>query len=115
MNAEVLFWKHAVWVDFEERASANWSYCEFFALKSANALGVDEEKLELFYEQFHEYKTINDTELPDEVYEEALLSGTSDGHKKEYRVDVIWYYRKCERQLGLIIGLSYCLKLHELF
>ena len=56
--------------------------------------------------QFHEYKTINDVELPDEAYEKALLSGTSDSHKKEYRVDVL---------LGLIIGLSYCLKLYELF
>ena len=65
--------------------------CEFFALKFA-VLGLDEEKLELLYEQFHEYKTINDAELPDGAYEEALLSGTSDGHKKEYRVDVIWYY-----------------------
>ena len=24
--------------------------------------------------------------------QEALLSEASDGHKKEYRVDVIWYY-----------------------
>ena len=66
--------------------------CEFFALKFANVLGLDEEKLELLYEQFHEYKTINDAELPDGAYEEALLSGTSDGHKKEYRVGAIWYY-----------------------
>ena len=92
MSVEALFWKHAVWVDFEERANTNWSDCEFIALKLANVLGFDEEKLELFYEQLHEYKIINDAELPDEAYEEALLSGTNDGHKKEYRVDVIWYY-----------------------
>ena len=87
MNVEALFWKHAVWDDFEERANANWSDCEFFALKFA-VLGFHEEKLELLYEQFHEYKTINDAKLPDEAYEE----GASDGNKKETRADVIWYY-----------------------
>ena len=112
MNVEALFWKHAVWADFEERANANWSDCEFFSLKFANVLGFHEEKLELLYEQFHEYKTINDAKLPDEAYEE----GASDGNKKEYRADVYGtIYRKCEVLLGLIIGLNYCLKLHELF
>ena len=82
MNVK-LFWKHAVWIDFEERANANWSDCDFFALRFANVLRHDEEKLELFYEQFYEYKTINVTELPKEAYEEALLSGTSDGHNKK--------------------------------
>ena len=92
MNVEALFWKHAVWVDFEVRANANWSDGDFVALRFTNVLGLDEEKLELLYEQFYEYKTINDAKLPKEAYEEALLLGTSDGHNKEYRLDVIWYY-----------------------
>ena len=58
MNVEVLFWKHAACVDFEERANVNWSDCEFFALKFANVLGLDEEKLELLHEHFYEYKTM---------------------------------------------------------
>ena len=29
MNVEALFWKHAVWVDFEEPANANWSDVNF--------------------------------------------------------------------------------------
>ena len=82
--------------------------CEFFALKFANVLGLDEEKLELLYEQFHEYKTINDAELPDGAYEEALLSGTSDGHRKECRVDVIWYYLQKMRSP---VGPNYRFKL----
>ena len=41
MNVEALFWKTAVCVDFEERANANWSCCEFFALKYANVLELD--------------------------------------------------------------------------
>ena len=49
INGKTLFWKHAVWVDFEEHAYANWSHCEFFALKFANVLGLDEEKLGLLY------------------------------------------------------------------
>ena len=54
-----LFWKHAVWIDFEERANANWSDYEFFlSLRFTNVLRLDEEKLELLYEQFHEYKTM---------------------------------------------------------
>ena len=45
----------------------------FLALKFANVLGLDEEILELLYEQFHEYRKINDAELPDEAYEEAFF------------------------------------------
>ena len=56
---------------------------ECFALKFANIVGkLMRKKLELLYEQFHEYKTIVDAKLPDEAYGEALLSGTSDGCAK---------------------------------
>ena len=41
MNVEALFWKLAVCFDFEQRANANWSCCEFFALKYANVLELD--------------------------------------------------------------------------
>ena len=58
INVEALFWKYAVWFDFEERANANWADCEIFALRFDNVLGLDEEKLELLYEQFQEYKTM---------------------------------------------------------
>ena len=92
MNVEALFWKHAVWLDFEKRANANLSDCEFFALKFADVLGLDEEKSKLLYDQFHAYKTINYDELPNKTYEEALLSETSAAHKKEYRADMTWYY-----------------------
>ena len=90
---------------------------ECFALKFANIVGkLMRKKLELLYEQFHEYKTIVDAKLPDEAYGEALLSGTSDGHRKECIVDVIWYYlQKVRSPVGPIICLSYCLKLHESF
>ena len=54
MNVKALFWKHAAWIDFEELVNANWSVCELFALKFGNVLGLNEEKLELLYEQFHE-------------------------------------------------------------
>ena len=108
-----LFWKHAVWIDFEERANANWSDYEFFlSLRFTNVLRLDEEKLELLYEQFREYKTINDGELPKEAYKEALLSGTSDGHNKEYRVDVIWY---CLQKMRSPVGPNYRFKLQLLF
>ena len=108
INVEALFWKHAVWFDFEKRANANWADCEIFALRFDNVLGLDEEKLELLYEQFQEYKTINDAELPKEAYEEALLSGTSAGHNKEYRVDVIWYYLQ---EMRSPVGPNYRFKL----
>ena len=107
-NVEALFWEHAVWVDFEEHANANWSDCEFFTLKFANVLALDEEKLELHYEQFHECKIIHNAELPNGVYEEALLSGTSNGHKKEYRVDVIWFYLQ---KMWSPVGPNYQFKL----
>ena len=82
--------------------------CEFFALKFANVLGLDEEILELLYEQFHEYRKINDAELPDEAYEEAFFSGTSDGHKKEYSVDMMRYYLQKMRSP---VGSNYRFKL----
>ena len=50
MNIEALFWKDAVWIDFEEHANANWSDCESFASKFANVLGLDGEKLELLFD-----------------------------------------------------------------
>ena len=108
MNVEASFWKYVVWVDFGERANANWSDCEFVALRFTNVLGLDEEKLELLYEQFYDYKTINDAKLPKETYEEALLLGTSDGHNKEYRLDVIWYYL---RKMRSPVGPNYRFKL----
>ena len=57
MNVKALFWKHAAWIDFEELVNANWSVCELFALKFGNVLGLNEEKLEPLYEQFHEWET----------------------------------------------------------
>ena len=65
-------------------------------------------KLELLYEQFHAYKTINDDELPNETHEEAFLSETIDGHKKDYRVDMTWYYLQ---KMQSPVGSNYRFKL----
>ena len=49
----------------------------------------DMNKLE---EEFLQYQTMNDSDIPTKIWEEALVKEDKDKDSRKYRMDVIWAY-----------------------
>ena len=90
MDMRGTVWEHATWIDFSERTSARWSDVEYFCEKFNDILNFDEHTYELLHEEFLDYRTLLESDLPKCAFEEALIRENSEG--KEYRMDIIWYY-----------------------
>ena len=78
----------------------------FFALKFANVLGLDEEKLELLHEHFYEYKTLMTSYLMrfmKKLFRQKQLKVT-----RKSTVNVIWNYLQKMRSP---VGPNYQFKL----
>ena len=87
MDSIHAFWIHAVWVNFFNRENAYWDDVNYFVEKYESIFNFDEHSYELLYDQFHEYKLVNDNEIK---LEEAIICQYDDG-SKNYRMDTIWY------------------------
>ena len=85
-------WEHAVWINFFERSNANWSNVEHFCEKFNTILKFDERSFESLYEEFLDYKSLRDKDLPASALEEAFLPEKSTSEHQEYRMDIIWYH-----------------------
>ena len=85
-------WEHAVWINFFERNNAKWSDIEYFCVKFNCVLKFEESMFESLYEEFLDFKTLQNEELPEVAFEEALIGEDTDN--LNYRMDVIWYYIK---------------------
>ena len=92
MDIKGNLWEHATWIDFFERQNEKWTNVEYFCEKFDNVLKFDENIFECLYQEFLEYRTLKHKELPDPVFEEALILEDSQGNEREYRMDVIWYH-----------------------
>ena len=43
-------------------------------------------------EEFLHYQTMNDSDIPTKIWEEALVKEDKDKDSRKYRMDVIWAY-----------------------
>ena len=87
MDSKHDFWIHDVWINFFNRENAHWDDVNYFVERYESILNFDEYSYELLYDQFHEYKLVNENEIK---LEEAIISEYDDG-SKDYRMDAIWY------------------------
>ena len=87
MDSKHDFWIHNVWINFFNRENAHWDDVNYFVEGYESILNFDEYSYELLYDQFHEYKLVNENEIK---LEEAIISEYNDG-SKDYRMDTIWY------------------------
>lgn len=92
MNLNGSLWEHAVWINFFERHTANWSNIEYFCGKFNAVLRFDEHSYECLHEEFLDYKSLRVEELPASALQEAFLSEKSNDDHREYRMDIIWYH-----------------------
>ena len=81
------FWIHAVWINFSNRKSAKWDSVNYFLTKYCDLLNMNERKYDHLYEEFQDFKLLNDDELD---LSDAILTTYDDG-SIEYRMDTIWY------------------------
>ena len=77
-------WEHATWIDFFERSNAD---VEYFCVKFSGVLKFEESMFDSLYEEFLDFRTLHEDEIPGRAFEEALVREYSDS--KEYRMDVI--------------------------
>ena len=87
MDANNEFWMHAVWVNFLKRNEASWEDVNYFIVKYHSLLGLSSTQYDRLYEEFIDFKSIEDDEID---LEEAVHCIYDDG-TKEYRMDTIWY------------------------
>ena len=76
MDSKNEFWIHAVWIDFLERSNAKWSDIEFFLLSYPNVLKFSDSENERLYEEFIDFKTLEDEGID---LTEAVLATYDDG------------------------------------
>ena len=64
---------------------------EYFCARYSSLLRLTPQQLDQLQEEFVNYQLLNTHEIPDSVWEEALLTCDEDG-KQYYRVDRVWGY-----------------------
>ena len=107
MDSKHDFWIHDVWINFFNRENAHWDDVNYFVERYESILNFDEYSYELLYDQFHEYKLVNENEIK---LEEAIISEYDDG-SKDYRMDTIWYMlNNLKSLIGIILVFIYCFK-----
>ena len=93
MNVGSSFWESAQWTDFDSRQNAKWSHVEYFVEKYKGILQYDDYEMDKFFEEFIDFKSLSDSELPPGAWE------VDDG-SKEYRIDTLWYHIQQLRSLA---------------
>ena len=99
MNVDSTFWEMAQWIDFGSRHDAKWSHVEYFVQKYEGILQYDTQEMDKLYEEFVDYKTLTDSEMPAAAWEDAVIREYEDG-TSEYRIDTLWYYIQSLRSLA---------------
>ena len=93
MNVDSSFWESAQWIDFDSRQNAKWSHIEYFLEKHKVILQYDDYKMDKLFEEFINFKSLSDSELP-------LGAWEVDDGSKEYRIDTLWYHIQQLRSLA---------------
>ena len=107
MDMTETFWQHAKWIDFFDRQNARWSDVEYFTNRFTAVLQFDDQEIERLFEEFIEFKSLSDDELPSNALNDATISTYDDG-SVEYRMDTIWYYLQ---EMRSVVGNEYRFRL----
>ena len=89
MNSKHDFWIHSVWINVFNRENAHWADVNYFIEKYKSIFNSHEHWCELLYDQFHEYKLVNENEVK---LEEAIIC-EYDGGSNDHRIDTMWYLK----------------------
>ena len=82
-------------VDFFNRENSSWSYVEHFVNSFSSILQFDNQERNFLYEQFVDFQTLSEVELPNGASADAIIKEFEDEDGKtqnEYRMDVLWYH-----------------------
>ena len=93
MNVDSSFWESIQWIDFDSRQNAKWSHVEYFLEKCKGILQYDDYEMDKLFEEFIDFKSLSDSELPPGAWE-------VDNGSKEYRIDTLWYHIQQLRSLA---------------
>ena len=93
MNVDSSFWEMAQWIDFDSRQNAKWSHVQYFVEKYKGVLQYDDYEMDKLFEEFIDFKSLSDSELPSGAWE------VDDG-SKEYRIHTLWYHTQQLKSLA---------------
>ena len=93
LSVQSSFWESAQWIDFDSRQNAKWPHVEYFVEKCKGILQYDDYEMDKLFEEFIDFKSLSDSELPPGAWE------VDDG-SKEYRIDTLWYHIQQLRSLA---------------
>ena len=80
---------------FSNRENSSWSDVEYFVNNFSSILQFDKQEMNLLYEQFVDFQTSSEGQLPNGALADAGIKEFEDEDgkaKNEYRMDVLWYH-----------------------
>ena len=98
MDVDSSFWEIAQWIGFQSRQDAKWSQVEYFVEKYKGIFQYDDYKMEKLFEEFIDFTSLSDSEVPPAAWKDAIVTEYNDG-SKEYRIDTLWYHIQRLRSL----------------
>ena len=99
MNVDSSFWEMAQWIDFDSHQNAKWYHVEYFVEKYKVILQYDDYEMDKLFEEFIDFKSLSDSELPSAAWEDATVKEFDDG-SKEYKIVTLWYHIQQLRSLA---------------
>ncbi|CAB4010806.1 Hypothetical predicted protein [Paramuricea clavata] len=82
--------KHAKLANFQLRDGMDFLYVSFFVERYANVLKFSDKDIDLLHDELVDYIILEDTDIPQSVWEEVKLQGNNDDtNAKRIRMDVI--------------------------
>ena len=83
--------RNAVWIDVSQRIMVEWECVQYFYDKYSTMF--EEVPVDILYEEFCDYQTLNDSEIGGEAWKAAKVLECIDSDGNEvfhYRADVLW-------------------------
>ena len=85
--------RNAVWIDVSQRIMVEWKCVQYFYDRYSTMF--EEVPVDILYEEFCDYQTLNDSEIGDEARKAAKVLECIDLDGNEvfhYRADVLWWF-----------------------
>ena len=88
MDVDSSFWEIAQWIGFQSRQDGKWSQVEYFVEKYKGIFQYDDYKMEKLFEEFIDFTSLSDSEVPPAAWKDAIVTEYNDG-SKEHRIDTL--------------------------
>lgn len=83
---------NSVFVNFEEKEECTFNVVDFFCNKYSEVLSFKESDQDKLEQEFLEYQLLNEQDIPQLIWNEALVYEDDERGVKHYRMDTIWGY-----------------------